>query len=109
VFDGPVDSAASAAMHSHLTATLREALSNVAQHANATKVSVNVTIEGVDLVLRVVDNGVGIVEQTGAGNGLVNMRERAQGLGGRFDVSSPGAGGTILEWRVPVDGVTNSA
>ena len=108
-FDGPVDSAASDAMQAHLTATLREALSNVAKHANATKVSVNVTIEATDLVLRVVDDGVGIVEQTRPGHGLVNMRERAEGLGGRCNVSSPGAGGTILEWRVPVDGISSSA
>ena len=103
-FDGPVDSAASDAMHEHLSATLREALSNVAKHASATKVSVDVTIEANDLVLLVVDDGVGIGEGAGSGNGLANMRERAEALGGHCDVTSPAAGGTILEWRVPVDG-----
>lgn len=104
-FDGPVDSAASDAMQEHLTATLREGLSNVAKHARATRVSVDVTVAGPDLVLRVGDNGVGLADAAGSGNGLANMRERAEGLGGRCVVSSPSAGGTVLEWRVPVDGI----
>ena len=108
-FDGPVDSAASDAMHEHLAATLREALSNVAKHARATSVSVEVTVADSNLVLRVIDDGVGLEETAGPGNGLPNMRERAQGLGGRCDINSSGAGGTILEWRVPVDGVSDSA
>ncbi|MDQ1481414.1 MAG: hypothetical protein QOI44_2275, partial [Actinomycetota bacterium] len=103
-FDGPVDSAASDAMQEHLTATLREALSNVARHAGASRVRVDVTIEATDLVLLVVDDGVGIGEQVGAGNGLDNMRERAEGLGGHCEAKTSGGGGTILDWRVPIDG-----
>ena len=79
-FAGPVDSAASDAMQEHLTATLREALSNVAKHAHATNVSIDVTIQGTDLVLLVVDDGVGIGEVAGSGNGLANMRDRAEAL-----------------------------
>jgi signal transduction histidine kinase len=108
-FDGPIDSAASDAMQEHLTATLREALSNVAKHSGATSVGVEVTVADSDLVLRVIDDGVGLGEAAGSGNGLANMQERAEGLGGRCVVSSPGAGGTILEWRVPVDGVSPPA
>jgi signal transduction histidine kinase len=108
-FDGPVDSAASDAMQEHLAATLREALSNVAKHANATKVGIDVTIEATDLVLRIADNGVGISEPTGSGNGLANMLERAEGLGGRCSVISQNAGGTLVEWRVPVDGISAPA
>jgi len=101
-FDGPIDSAASDAMQEHLTATLREALSNVAKHAHATGVSVDVTVADSDLVLRVVDDGTGIRVPTGSGNGLANMRDRAESLGGRCEVSSPRRGGTNLEWRVPI-------
>jgi PAS domain S-box-containing protein len=108
-FDGPIDSAASDAMHEHLTATLREALSNVAKHASATSVTIHVTIESSDLVLVVADNGRGIGEPTGFGSGLTNMDERAAALGGRCNISSPSAGGTTVEWRVPVDGVSNSS
>lgn len=100
-FDGPIDSTASDAMHEHVIATLREALSNVAKHAHATKVRVDVVIERTDLVLRVADNGTGISDTQSLGNGLANMRERAEGLGGRCEFTSPATGGTILEWRVP--------
>jgi two-component system, NarL family, sensor histidine kinase DevS len=104
VFDGPVDSAATDAMQEQLSATLREALSNVTKHARAGKVRIDVKIEATDLVLLVVDDGVGLGEQVGAGNGLANMRERAEGLGGRCEARSSRSGGTILEWRVPIDG-----
>jgi signal transduction histidine kinase len=107
-FDGPIDSAASDAMQEHLAATLREALSNVAKHAEATSVGVDVTVAASQLVLRVIDDGVGLGEPAGSGNGLANMRERAEGLGGLCNVSSLSTGGTILEWRVPVDGVNVS-
>jgi two-component system, NarL family, sensor histidine kinase DevS len=110
-FDGPIDSAASDAMQEHLTATLREALSNVAKHARATSVTVDVTIQQNNLVLLVVDDGVGVgvSDPDGSGNGLANMRERAEGLGGRFEVNSPSGGGTRLEWRVPIGDLGASA
>jgi signal transduction histidine kinase len=101
-FDGPIDSAATDAMHHHLVATLREALSNVIRHAHATTVGVEVTIEQSDLVLRVSDDGAGIDDPPGVGDGVANMRERAEGLFGRYEVSSPSTGGTIVEWRVPI-------
>ncbi len=108
-FDGPVDSAASDAMQDHLTATLREALSNVAQHAGAHKVVIEVQIETSDLVLRVIDDGVGIRESTTFGRGLTNMRDRAAALGGRCSITSPTTGGTTLEWRVPIDDLSSSS
>jgi signal transduction histidine kinase len=108
-FDGPVDSAASDAMQEHLTATLREALSNVAKHAGARHVTIDVVIDGSDLVLMVTDDGIGIGEPTGFGRGLTNMHERAAALGGRCTLDAPSSGGTSLEWRIPVDGVNNSS
>jgi PAS domain S-box len=105
-FDGPIDSASTDSMHEHLVATLREALSNVAKHARATSVDVDVKIKQNDLVLWVTDNGIGIDDQPGAGNGLANMRDRAEVLRGRCQVSSPGTGGTSIEWRVPISDST---
>jgi two-component system sensor histidine kinase DevS len=101
-FDGPIDSAASDAMQEHLVASLREALSNVAKHARATRVAIDVRIHDNSLALLVVDDGIGVGDPARSGNGLANMRERAQGLGGVFDVSSPRGGGTSLAWRVPI-------
>lgn len=84
----------------HLLATLREALSNVARHAQAA--NVEVTVEAHDeVVLRVVDDGVGLPESRPEGNGLRNMAERARLLGGRCRVEAGPHGGTVLEWVVP--------
>lgn len=93
-----------------LLPTLREALSNVAQHARARSAQVAVLLEDGDLVLRLSDDGRGIelVATDGGpaqplrGNGLHNMGERAASLGGTCTVRSLPTGGTELEWRVPL-------
>lgn len=101
-FEGPVDAALSSEVATHLHATLREALSNVARHANASSVDIHLSA-GTDLVLRVTDNGTGVDAASELhGYGLGNIAERARQLGGSLTVEpSPGARGTILEWRVP--------
>ena len=84
----------------HLLSVLREALSNTARHANASKV--DVTIEaGRELILVVRDNGIGIAG-TGRCSGLANMAERAEMLGGTLSVTPAEGGGTMLDWRVPL-------
>jgi two-component system sensor histidine kinase DevS len=103
-FDGPVDSAATDAMQEELVATLREALSNVAKHAHATRVEVGIAVKQRDLVLRVADNGRGIGDEPGIGNGLANMRQRALGLDGRYELSPGESGGTTIVWSVPIGG-----
>jgi two-component system sensor histidine kinase DevS len=102
-FDGPVDSAATDSMHEHLVATLREALSNVARHAHASGVEVDVTVKESFLALCVRDNGSGFGNRPGAGNGLANMQKRAEGLGGTCKVIAPPRGGTTIEWRIPIN------
>jgi len=99
--DGPVDSISDASAD-HLLAVLREALSNVAHHAQATKVHVAVFV-GRDLVLLVKDDGIGLLAgaRYGAGNGLANMAARAQKLEGVCHVTPGTPSGTNLEWRVP--------
>lgn len=100
-FDGPVDAAVSDEVATELLGTMREALSNVARHAGATAVHVDV-VAAADVLLRIRDNGRGLGEvPEGGGYGLRNMRRRAEGLGGRFGVGSADGGGTLVEWRVP--------
>src|SRR4051812_9302750 len=60
--EGPIDLQAPAELGTHVLAVLREALSNVARHANARKVDVRVTV-GNELVLEVQDDGVGLPEE----------------------------------------------
>jgi PAS domain S-box-containing protein len=98
-FDGPVD-AMDERVAAELLPTLREALSNVAKHAGASSVEVDVDC-GRKVRLRVLDNGRGMPAAPTEGHGLPNLNERAEKLGGRCRVSSRPDGGTTLEWTVP--------
>lgn len=99
-FDGAVD-AVPPSIGGDALATLREALSNVARHARATRVTVSLVATDGALTVSVVDDGVGYQPLEG-GNGLPNMAQRAEALGGRFHVAARPGGGTELEWRVPL-------
>jgi len=81
-------------------AALREALANVAKHAQASRAVVAVE-SGSDLVLVVRDNGVGM-KKTTRHSGLANLAERAGELGGTLRTVTAEGGGTELEWRVPL-------
>jgi len=91
----------------HLLGALREALSNAARHARASKVEVMVEA-GPELTLLVRDNGVGMKE-TGRRSGLANLAERAGTLGGTMRSGPADGGGTELEWRVPAGGSADQA
>jgi len=99
--DGLLDTLASADIAEHLLATLREALSNAARHAHATKVDVVVGVRGKLFSVKVADDGQGMAEDA-ARSGLLNLARRAEKLGGHMRVtSSPGRGTTLL-WQVPI-------
>ncbi|MFE9409188.1 GAF domain-containing sensor histidine kinase [Streptomyces sp. NPDC006704] len=83
----------------------QEALHNALRHSGAGRVDVVLERRGAGAVLRVTDNGRGFepsrVRRAGRHLGLVSMRHRAGGVGGRLTVrSAPGAGATI-EMEVP--------
>jgi len=102
VFNGAIDNAISQRIADSLLAVLREALTNAGKHANATSYIVTISVAD-DVSLEVQDNGIGIeVPQAfGAGLGLVNLRSRAERLGGSFEILT-GEHGTRVLWRVPV-------
>ena len=97
---GPLDEAVPADAGEQLLSALREALSNAARHAAASRVDVTVEI-GDELILRVRDDGTGM-GQTTRRSGLANMAERAADLGGKLVIGPAEGGGTQLDWRVPV-------
>jgi two-component system, NarL family, sensor histidine kinase UhpB len=80
---------------------VQEGLSNVAQHAGARNVRVDVERRGDGTVVRVADEGEGFTNgEQKAGLGLTGMRERAVLAGGRLDVSSTPGAGTTIELRL---------
>jgi signal transduction histidine kinase len=84
----------------------QEALTNVARHAAATRVEVNLDRQENRLSLIIADNGKGIHEgaaKSPTSLGLLGIRERARRLGGEIDVSAGQAGGTTVSLDLPLD------
>jgi signal transduction histidine kinase len=100
--DEAVDEMVPDTLHWHLIATVNEALSNVARHAGATRVRVEISLHDRELVASVTDDGRGLPDDRKE-SGLVNLRTRAQVAGGTM-TTSPGANGRGLKltWRVPL-------
>ncbi|MBE3597341.1 MAG: sensor histidine kinase [Limnochordaceae bacterium] len=109
------------AVANELSQVVKEAVSNAARHGQPRQVRVGVHESEGELVLYVQDDGRGFDPgQAGdrQGWGLVNMRRRAELLGGEFDIDSrPGEGTTVMvriplrapSARAPVEGQRISA
>ena len=104
VFDGPVDASVPETIADELVSSAREALSNVARHAGASAVDVEVAVDHAEVMLRVRDNGTGISEEAllVGGRGLNNLRARAEKCRGTLTVGPGGSGGTVVELHVPL-------
>jgi PAS domain S-box-containing protein len=85
-----------------LSATLVEALSNVARHANARSAEVRITRSKSEVKLAVTDDGVGMIEVPKTQGGISNMMWRAAELGGACTVAPAQPAGTRLDWHVPI-------
>lgn len=84
---------------------LQESLTNVIRHANATYVLVDLYQADAQLVLKITDNGIGIVPtQRKSGNsfGLVGVEERVHALNGEFRIDSAPGRGTTLIIHIPL-------
>ncbi|WP_103384169.1 sensor histidine kinase [Pseudonocardia dioxanivorans] len=99
--DGPVDTVVGPDLVPHVLAVAREAVANAVRHSGARLVTLTVRA-GADLVVRVVDDGMGI-RPGAAGDGLADIVARARDLGGTASVERRLGGGTRIVWRVPLD------
>lgn len=99
---GPVDTAVPEPVRAHLLPVVREAVSNLARHAQATSAEIELAVAGGALVLFVRDDGVGLPDKPGGleESGLRNVRDRAAQLGGTFTLRSRRSGGTAFRWTV---------
>jgi signal transduction histidine kinase len=77
-----------------------ESLANVAKHARATSASVQVERDQGQVVVEIVDNGVGGAD-TERGTGLRGLADRVEALGGRLRVWTPHGGGTRVRAEMP--------
>lgn len=87
-----------------LVATLTEALSNVARHAEATGATIEIERTASSVALNVHDDGVGLRGVPRPRSGLSNMMWRAAELGGSCSVEPGDPHGTVLAWTVPLTG-----
>jgi signal transduction histidine kinase len=107
-FAGPVDAVVPEPVADDLVAVLRESLTNVARHASATTVQVDLVTTTTELRLDIVDDGVGIGEIERR-SGLANLKQRAECHGGSLTLSEapsattqPDHRGTHLRWTIPL-------
>ena len=87
-----------------LVQVTREALSNVARHAQATTCRVSLVKRDDRGVLEIDDDGRGFKPGRGSsrGQGLRNMRERVEAIGGTFSVESSSGDGTTIRAQLPL-------
>src|SRR5438094_6011405 len=87
-----------------LVQVTREALSNVARHAQATTCRVSLLQRDESAVLEIDDDGRGFKPGRGSsrGQGLRNMRERVEAIGGTFSVESASGEGTTIRVQLPL-------
>jgi signal transduction histidine kinase/ligand-binding sensor domain-containing protein len=87
----------------HLFLATKEALTNVVRHAGATEVRLGAVLNNGTLSLTVEDNGHGLSGMpAGAGaDGLRNMRQRLEEIGGEFEIANGAAGGTRVSFAWP--------
>lgn len=89
-------------LETDVLAVLREGLSNVARHADASSVEVSVDANA-GVVVTVADDGRGLDPHRSRSSGLENLARRAEQRGGTMLLESNEPSGTRLVWSVPLD------
>ncbi|HVW62927.1 MAG TPA: response regulator [Puia sp.] len=83
---------------------IQEQLNNIMKHAKATEVMIRLSIEGPDIVLTVVDNGVGFdISRHRKGVGITNIISRTELFKGKVEIQSKPGDGCVLTVRLPVN------
>ena len=84
----------------------QESMSNIAKHAKASHVDVDLSARSNDIILTITDNGVGIKSSDplkSTSFGLRGMRERVSALHGTFSVKQSTKQGTVITVKVPAE------
>ena len=82
----------------------REALNNVIKHADASEVEIRLSVQKDRLLVSITDNGCGFDPTAGSTrNGLRNMKQRLESIGGAFDCESAPGRGTRIHLAMRLD------
>ncbi len=92
----------------HIYLFFKEAINNIVRHSQATRVKIEITVTGSELLLRISDNGVGfqmaqLRHQGYGGNGLNGLRNRAAELCGTISIESSPGNGTHISLIIPLN------
>ncbi len=94
---------------------IQEALTNIIRHAEASRVTLSISLRNGVIQGDVIDDGVGfdpssirISDQDEQGLGLLGMRERVEQFGGTLDVDSSPGSGTRIRIRLPIEAIRNA-
>lgn len=75
-------------VYMNLFRTIKEALTNIIKHANASMVTITLEVTTNDIHCMIADNGKGIEPKAGGGRGLLSMETRVKELGGDIEIIS---------------------
>ncbi|AGW41075.1 two-component system sensor protein [Leifsonia xyli subsp. cynodontis DSM 46306] len=101
-FSGPIDLTLTGTLADDVVAVVREALANMARHANADHAEISVTVTAEQVIITVDDDGDGISPTATRSSGTANLAHRAAEHGGTFSLSDGPDGGTRVRWAVPL-------
>ncbi len=83
----------------HLFLIFKEAINNSITHANCTEISLNASVHGKKLIMILNDDGSGFdMDEESLGNGLSNMKNRAETIGGKLYINSAADNGTEIKY-----------
>jgi signal transduction histidine kinase len=81
----------------------KEALNNAVKYSGTEKADIKATVQNKELTMLIKDYGKGFdTETTGRGNGLDNMKHRADEMNGTIQINSATGGGTEIVLKVPL-------
>ena len=85
----------------HVRAVCVEGTSNAVRHGRASLVAISIEMTDHGLIITISDDGSGIPQNAVLNNGLHNMRERAESLGGNMEITTDTNQGTTVTWSIP--------
>jgi signal transduction histidine kinase len=101
--NGTIDQVVDSRRRHQLFLAFKEALTNVVRHSSATEVQLNICCDAAKVLVAIADNGRGLPTDAREENmdGVNNMRNRIEKLGGRFEISGQEGRGTTVRFEVP--------